>query len=83
MKTMTVRNVPDRVADGLFKRASGANMSVNAVVVSLLSDAILGENPFHRKRDLSAFCGGWSDADLKEFDDATESTRRIEPEDWK
>ena len=83
MKTMTVRNVPDSVADGLFKKASDANMSVNSVVVTLLSEAILGGNPFLRKRDLSAFCGGWSDADLKEFNDATESTRRIEPEDWK
>ncbi len=83
MKTMTVRNMPEAVAEGLSRRAANAHMSVNSIVVTLLSDAVLGGSPFSRKRDLSEFCGTWSDAELAEFEAATESTRRIEPEDWK
>ncbi|MBR4615135.1 MAG: hypothetical protein IKO55_05965 [Kiritimatiellae bacterium] len=83
MKTMTVRNIPDSVADGLSRRASGAHTSVNAIVLTLLSEAVSGSNPFSRKRDLSEFCGVWSDKDLEEFNAATESTRQIDPKEWK
>ena len=91
MKTMTVRNMPEAVAEGLSRRAAkglsrraaNAHTSVNSIVVTLLSDAVLGGSPFSRKRNLSEFCGTWSDAELAEFEAATESTRRIEPEDWK
>ena len=83
MKTMTVRNIPDSIADGLSKRASGAHTSVNAVVLALLSEAVSGGSPFSRKRDLSEFCGVWSDKELEEFNAATESTRQIDSEEWK
>lgn len=78
MKTMTVRNIPDSIADGLSKRASRAHTSVNAVVLALLSEAVSGGSPFSRKRDLSEFCGVWSDKELEEFNAATESTRQID-----
>ena len=83
MKTMTVRNIPDSVAEELSRRAYDRHTSVNSIVVTFLTSAVIGGNPFARKRDLSEFCGTMSDAELAEFNAATESTRRIESEDWK
>lgn len=56
--------------------------SVNSVVLSLLSDAVAEPGPFSKKRDLSEFCGVWTDFDLDEFNKATMSTRRIDQSDW-
>ena len=83
MKTMTVRNIPDSVAEALSRRAYDRHMSVNSIVVTFLSNAVIEGNPFSRKRDLSEFCGTMSDEELAEFNTVTESTRRIEPKDWK
>ena len=82
MKTMTVRNIPDEVAEVLSQRASDGRMSVNSFVVTFLSDAMLGGSPFSKKRALSMFCGTMSDEELAEFNAATEETRKIEPKDW-
>ena len=82
MKTLTVRNVPDSVAAKLSRRATIMSSSVNSVVLSLLSDAVAEPGPFSKKRDLSEFCGVWTDFDLDEFNKATMSTRRIDQSDW-
>ena len=80
MRTMTVRNIPDPVADALSRRATDCRMSVNSYVLGFLSEAAMCGGPFPRKRNLSRFCGTMTDGELAAFVAATEPTRRIDHE---
>ena len=83
MKTMTIRNIPDEVAVWLSDTARERNASVNATMVALLTRAAFPEQ--HRKRrDLSQFCGRWSDKFADRFEAAVEDAfEQVNPEDWK
>lgn len=83
MKTMTIRNIPDGVADYLSSRAASEGRSVNSTTVSLLTRAA-GLEPNNRKRrDLSWLSGTWTAADVRDFDAAVAECRTVSPEDWK
>lgn len=74
----TIRNIPSEVDHQLRDRAREKNLSINAVVIELLADALeVGEKP---RRDLSDIAGTWSedpavDAELK-------AQRKIDAQLW-
>lgn len=80
MKTMTIRNIPDAVSGGVRQSAHRNRTSINAAAIALLSER-LGLNHPEKKRDLSAFCGGWTRQEASAFDVAT--VRVIDREAWK
>ena len=82
MKTLTLRNVPDEVADYLASIAREAHQSVNATVLQVLHRSMGGQPTLHRKRDLSAFSGIWTEADVKAFERATAAFSKIDEEMW-
>ena len=83
MKTMTIRNIPDDVSNTLKALATSTNTSLNATVVQVLTSGVLPQKPRRKRRDLSRFCGGWTDEEFNEFDHAVADCERIDPEDWK
>lgn len=82
MKTMTIRKIPDEVAEFLASKASGEGCSINTVTVSLLSEAAGLSTPAGKRRDLSWLAGTWSAKDEREFNTAVSKCRRIDAEDW-
>jgi len=83
MKTLTLRNVPDEVADYLSSLAKEARQSVNATVIQVLHKSMGGQPMTHRKRDLGAFSGTWSAEQLKSFEKGTEGFGKIDQEMWR
>lgn len=82
MKTMTVRNIPQDLSNYIDTVAKNTRQSLNATVVSLLYQAMGGEPSIVQKRDLSEFCGTWTDRELEEFEKATECFSQIDDEMW-
>lgn len=80
MKTMTIRNIPDVVSGGVRQSAQRNGISINAAAIALLTEG-LGIGLPQKKRDLSAFCGGWTNQEASAFDLAT--ARVIDREAWK
>ena len=83
MKTMTIRKIPDEVAEFLAHKAGDNGCSINSAAVSILSSAAGLDRPANRRRDLSWFTGTWSAQDEKEFNAAVSCCRRIDAEGWK
>ena len=83
MKTMTIRSIPDEVADFIAKRAANEGRSLNATTVSLLAEAAGFTTPTKKKRDLTWIAGTWTDEEKREFDEAVAETRKIDYEEWK
>ena len=83
MKTMTIRNIPDNVAGQLKVLAKASGASVNATAVRILkSGALPGKAP-RKRRDLSRFCGTWSQKEYDDFQRAISDCEQINPEDWR
>ena len=80
MRTMTIRNIPDEVTGGVRRSAERHRTSINAAVISLLSES-LGLGHPQKKRDLAAFCGGWTAREAAAFESATK--RVVDREAWK
>jgi len=83
MKTLTLRNVPDEVAEHLGALAEESRQSVNATILQVLQKSMGGGPMLRKKRDLSAFSGAWSQAEAKSFERATETFERVDEEMWK
>ncbi len=82
MKTMTLRNVPDEVVGYLADIAKETRQSMNATVIHVLCKSMGGQPLSHRKRDLSAFAGSWSDEAYEVFERATADFGKIDEEMW-
>ena len=82
MKTMTIRSIPDEVADFIAKRAANEGRSLNATTVSILAEAAGITAPLKKKRDLSWLAGTWTDEETREFEEAVAETRKIDYEEW-
>jgi hypothetical protein len=83
MKTLTLRNVPDEVAEHLGTLAEESRQSVNTTILQVLQNNMGGGPMLRKKRDLSAFSGAWSQAEAKVFERATETFERVDEEMWK
>lgn len=83
MKTLTLRNVPDEVAEHLGALAEESRQSVNATILQVLQKSMGGGPMLRKKRDLGAFSGAWSQAEAKAFERATEAFERVDEEMWK
>jgi len=83
MKTLTLRNVPDEMAEHLAALAEENRQSVNATILHVLHKSMGGGPMLGKKRDLSAFSGAWSKSEAKAFERATETFEGIDEEMWR
>lgn len=80
---LTVRNLPTAVARALDRERKRRGISLNATVVGLLEAALgtSGEEPFDN--GLGKHAGGWSERQLREFEEATAVFEQIDEEAWR
>lgn len=86
MKTVTLRNIPPRVAEVIRRKAAEGHTSAHRAVVGLLEEAVGSVEG--RKRpvvyhDLDDLCGAWSPAEASDFQAALERQRAVDAEVWK
>lgn len=69
MKTLTIRNVPKRLADAVDRERRRKNASLNSTVLELLSRS-LGADGQGRRNGLARLAGTWDAEDLRRFESA-------------
>lgn len=77
-KQLTVRGVPDEVAERLARMSQERGRSVNSTVVEILEGAVGLEK---RRARLERYAT-WTDDDLVDFEEALRSQRVIDDELW-
>lgn len=82
MKTMTVRNIPDVVADWLSHQAEMRKMSINQTTVAVLSSVAL-PSPSRKRRDLHRLYGNWTKEEASRFEaNIQDAFGSVNPLDW-
>ena len=85
MKTITLRNLPEHVAELIRERAERDRTSLTKTVIRLLEERLQMDHsvlpPKHH--DLDHLAGAWSEADADEFDRNLQRQRTIDPELWR
>lgn len=83
MTHITLRKVPDKLAERLRLHAKEHHQSMNSAAIALLSEQLgLAPKKRHKRRDLSRFAGVWSSKEAKEFADNTAMFEEIDEELW-
>jgi plasmid stability protein len=77
-RQLTIRGVPEEVAERLARLSAGRGTSMNATVLQILEQAV----GFDRKRRRLERYATWTDADLSEFLVALKAQRVIDDELW-
>ncbi len=75
---LTIRNVPDEVADRLKRLSRERGSSVNATVLELLAQAVDVRARRARLEDYAT----WTDEDVEDFENALAAQRVIDAELW-
>jgi plasmid stability protein len=79
MKQLTIRNLPDEVANRLKALSAEKKMSVNAAVVSILEKAV----GIQGRRERIERYVTWTDADLAAFEASLEAQRVVDDDLWR
>ena len=82
MKTLTIRNVPKRLADALNRERRKKDASLNSTVLDLLgrSLGVAGEGP--RSNGLAEQAGTWNAQDLRRFEAAVAPFDAVDDDMW-
>lgn len=83
MRHLTIRHVPDDLAAAIEAERTRRGHSLNRTVLNLLARALGVSNGARRSNGMARFAGGWTEEDLRRFEDATASSREIDPELWR
>jgi len=78
-KQITIRNPSPELSSRLKALAEARGESLNATILHLLEEAVGADA---RRARLQRYAT-WSDADVREFEDALAEQRQIDPELWK
>jgi plasmid stability protein len=84
MKSITIHGLDDTLDKRIRETAKRQGISLNKTIKKLLEKA-LGINREKQKDhrvDYMDLFGTWSEEDLKEFNNATSDSRKIDPGDW-
>jgi len=77
-RQLTIRGLPDQVAERLTRLSEERGTSVNATVVEILKRAV----GVHERRTRLERYVTWTDEDLAEFNDVLASQRVIDDKLW-
>jgi len=81
MKTLTIRNVPDELHAALQRERARRGRSLNQTVLDLLRQPLgVGTTP---SNGLARLAGGWTEADLQEFERATRGFEEVDEDVWR
>ena len=83
MNHLTVRNIPDELADALKREKRRRGTSLNQTVIDLLGQA-LGTGPGKRRSNgLADLAGTWTEEELMRFEAAVTATEQIDEDLWR
>ena len=81
MKTLTIRNLPDEVAEALEKEKAQRGESLNQTVIDLLGQSLgVGGT---RSNGLARLAGKWTEKDFRKFEKAVAPFEKVDPELWR
>jgi|APTNR8051073442_1049403.scaffolds.fasta_scaffold05865_3 hypothetical protein len=83
MKSFTIHNIENEIAEAIEKMADATGLSQNKVVKKLLRKALELETPEKPKRDLSPFVGAWTEEEAAAFEQSLKVFERVDEEIWK
>ena len=81
MRNLTIRNVPDDLADALEKEKRRRRKSLNQTVIELLRQG-LGAG-LSRSNGLARLAGTWTAEDLRVFEESIAPLEEIDAELWR
>jgi hypothetical protein len=81
VKNLTIRNVPDSLADALEREKSRRRASLNQTVIELLSQG-LGVDAA-RSNGLARLAGTWTADEHRQFEESIASLETIDDELWR
>lgn len=82
MKTLTIRNVPHRLADALDRERRRRDASLNSTVLDLLSRSLAVTAGEPRRNGLAELAGTWSAEELRAFDAAIAPLETVDDDMW-
>lgn len=82
MKTLTIRNVPKRLADALDRERRRKDASLNSTVLDLLGRGLGTDGHGPRRNGLASLAGTWSAEDQRQFDAAVTAVEAIDKDMW-
>lgn len=82
MKSLTIHDIENEIADAIEKMAHATGMSQNKVIKKLLRKALELEASEKPKRDLSAFTGAWTEEEGIEFEKSLKVFDKVDEEMW-
>ena len=83
MASLTIKQIDEGLLRRLREQAKRKNQSMNAFVRDLLGRAVGFHPGMTVHDDLRGLAGVWSDADQREFDEATRPFREIDEGLWR
>ena len=82
MRTLTIRNVPKRLADALNRERRKRDASLNSTVLDLLNRSLGVADSAPRRNGLAELAGTWSAEDQRQFDSAVAPLGAIDDDMW-
>jgi plasmid stability protein len=81
VKNLTIRNLPEDLAEALEKEKGRRRASLNKTVIDLLSQGLgVGVS---RTNGLARLAGKWTAEEHRRFEESVASLERIDPELWR
>ena len=82
MKTLTIRNVPRRLAEALDRERRRHDASLNSTVLDLLSRSLGVGGAEPRRNGLASLAGTWSAEEQRQFDAAVAPLEAVDDDMW-
>lgn len=82
MKTLTIRNVPRRLAEALDRERLRQDASLNSTVLDLLGRSLGVGGAEPRRNGLAELAGTWTAKDQRQFDAAVAPFEVVDDDMW-
>jgi hypothetical protein len=82
MKTLTIRNVPRRLADALDRERRRQDASLNSTVLELLGRSLGADGHGPRRNGLAKLAGTWDAAEQRRFEAAVAPLDKVDDDMW-
>jgi plasmid stability protein len=81
VKALTIRNLPQSLAEALEREKRRRGKSLNQTVIDLLGQGLGAEGA--RSNGLGRLAGGWSEDEFRDFERATAQFEAVDEELWR
>ena len=82
MKHLTIRDIPENLAEAIDKERRRRGQSLNQTIIQLLRQSLGVDPASSRNNGLSRLAGTWTAEEHRRFEEAVRSTEQIDRELW-